>query len=238
MDWTAFLPLYLTASVEWVEAFTIVLAVSLTIGWTAALGAAAAGLGTLAALTFATGGALSLGLNVHAIQFVIGVFLLLFGIRWLAKAIARQAGLKALHNEDVEFQQTRARVGKGDWFAAWLVAYKGTLLEGLEVWLIVVAFSLHSQAWVSNATAAVVALIVVFVAGLAIRAPLTRVPENTIKFVVGAMITSFGTYWTLEAMAGNVWPLGDWSLLALNAFYLAGGQALVPVVRQTGRVGA
>ena len=63
-------------------------------------------------------------------------------------------------------------------------------------------------------------------------------PENTIKFVVGAMITSFGTYWTLEAMAGNVWPLGDWSLLALNAFYLAGGQALVPVVRPTGRVGA
>lgn len=238
MDWTAFLPLYLTASVEWVEAFTIVLAVSLTIGWTAALSAAAAGLGTLAALTFATGGALSLGLDVHAIQFVIGVFLLLFGVRWLAKAIARQAGLKALHNEDVEFQQTRARLGKGDWIAAWLVAYKGTLLEGLEVWLIVVAFSLHSHAWVSNAIAAIVALVVVFLAGLAIRAPLTRVPENTIKFVVGAMITSFGTYWTLEAMAGNVWPLGDWSLMALNAFYLAGGQALVPVVRPTGRVGA
>jgi uncharacterized membrane protein len=231
MDWPAFLPLFLTASVEWVEAFTIVLAVSLTIGWGASLGAAAAGLGTLAALTVVTGGALSLGVNLHAIQFVIGVFLLLFGVRWLAKAIARQAGLKALHDEDVEFRDTQARVSKGDWFAAWLVAYKGMLLEGLEVWLVVVAFSLHSHAWVSNGIAAVIALLLVFLAGLAIRAPLRRVPENAIKFVVGAMIVSFGTYWTLEAMAGDVWPLGDWSLLLLALFFLAGGQALVPVVR-------
>jgi uncharacterized membrane protein len=238
MDWTAFLPLYLTATVEWVEAFTIVLAVSLTIGWGASLGAAAAGLGTLAALTAVTGGALSLGLNLHVIQFVIGVFLLLFGARWLAKSIARQAGLKALHDEAEEFRETRAKIGKGDWFAAWLVAYKGMLLEGLEVWLIVVAFSLHSQAWISNGLAAMAALAVVFAAGLSLRAPLTRVPENTIKFVVGAMILSFGTYWTLEAMAGDVWPLGDWSLLILDAFYLVGGQAVVPLVRPSKRAAA
>jgi uncharacterized membrane protein len=231
MDWPAFLPLFLTATVEWVEAFTIILAVSLTIGWGASLGAAAAGLGTLAVLTALTGGALSLGLDLHAIQFVIGVFLLLFGVRWLAKAIARQAGLKALHDEDVEFRETQVKVTRGDWFAAWLVAYKGTLLEGLEVWLVVVAFSLHSQAWVSNGIAALVALMAVFVAGLAVRAPLRRVPENAIKFVVGAMIVSFGTFWTLEALAGDVWPLGDWSLLVLALFFLAGGQALVPIVR-------
>ncbi|PPQ34955.1 COG4280 domain-containing protein [Rhodopila globiformis] len=231
MDWPAFLPLFLTAGVEWVEAFTIVLAVSLTIGWAAALGAAAAGLGTLAVLTVATGGALSAGLNMQAIQFVIGVFLLLFGVRWMAKAIARQAGLKPLHDEDAEFRETRARIGRADWFAAWLVAYKGTLMEGLEVWLIVVAFSLHSRAWVSNGIAALAALLVVFTTGLAIRAPLRRVPENAIKFIVGAMIVSFGTFWTLEALAGAVWPLGDWSLLGLEAFFLAGGQALVPLVR-------
>jgi uncharacterized membrane protein len=231
MDWPAFLPLFLTASVEWVEAFTIVLAVSLTIGWAAALGAAAAGLGTLAVLTALTGGALSLGLNLHVIQFVIGVFLLLFGVRWLAKAVARQAGLKALHDEDVEFRETRAKVSKGDWFAAWLVAYKGTLLEGLEVWLIVVAFSLHSRAWAFNGATALIALLVVFVAGLAVRTPLRRVPENAIKFVVGAMIVSFGTFWTLESLAGDVWPLGDWSLLVLAVFFVAGGQALVPFVR-------
>ena len=231
MDWPAFLPLFLTAAVEWVEAFTIVLAVSLTIGWGASLGAAAAGLGTLAVLTALTGGALSLGLDLQAIQFVIGVFLLLFGVRWLAKAIARQAGLKARHDEDVEFRETRAKIGKGDWFAAWLVAYKGTLLEGLEVWLIVVAFSLHSHAWAFNGFAALVALGVVFAAGLAVRAPLRRVPENAIKFVVGAMIVSFGTFWTLEALAGDVWPLGDWSLLALAGFFMAAGQALVPLMR-------
>jgi uncharacterized membrane protein len=231
MDWPAFLPLFLTAGVEWVEAFTIVLAVSLTIGWGAALGAAAAGLGTLAALTALTGGALSAGLNVQAIQFVIGVFLLLFGIRWMAKAIARQAGLKPRHDEDVEFRETRERLSAGDWFAAWLVAYKGTLMEGLEVWLIVVAFSLHSQAWISNGIAALAALLAVFCAGLAIRAPLRRVPENAIKFIVGSMIVSFGTFWTLEAMAGEAWPLGDWSLLGLEAFFLLGGQVLVPLLR-------
>jgi uncharacterized membrane protein len=235
MDWPAFLPLFLTASVEWVEAFTIVLAVSLTIGWGASLGAAAAGLGTLAVLTALTGGALSLGLDLHAIQFVIGVFLLLFGVRWLAKAIARQAGLKALHDEDSEFRETQAKVSKGDWLAAWLVAYKATVLEGLEVWLVVVAFSLHSHAWVSNGIAALVALLAVFIAGLAVRAPLRRVPENAIKFVVGAMIVSFGTFWTLEALAGDVWPLGDWSLLVLAAFFIAGGQALVPIVARRPR---
>ncbi|WP_428492100.1 hypothetical protein [Rhodopila sp.] len=231
MDWPALLPVFLTAGVEWVEAFTIVLAVSLTIGWGASLAAAAAGLATLAALTAVTGGAFSLGLNLQAIQFVIGVFLLLFGVRWLSKAIARQAGLKPLHDEDAEFRDTQAAVSKGDWFAAWLIAYKGTLLEGLEVWLLVVAFSLHSRAWMANAGAALAALVVVFLAGMSIRAPLQRVPENAIKFVVGAMIVSFGMFWTLQALAGDVWPLGDWSLLLLEAFFLAGGQALVPLIR-------
>lgn len=239
MDWPAVLTLFLTASVEWVEAFTIVLAVSLTIGWGAAIGAAAAGLATLTLLTAATGGALSLGLDLRLLQFIIGIFLLLFGVRWLAKAIARQAGLKALHDEDEEFRETRSRISKADRAAAWLVAYKGTLLEGLEVWLVVVAFSLHSHAWVSNGIAAIAALLAVAAGGVAVRAPLRRVPENAIKFVVGAMIVSFGTYWTLEAMAGPVWPLGDWSLLLLAAFFLAGGQALVPVVRRApGRVPA
>lgn len=235
MDWPAFLPLFLTATVEWVEAFTIVLAVSLTIGWTASLSAAAAGLATLAALTALTGGALSLGLDLHAIQFVIGIFLLLFGVRWLAKAIARQAGLKPLHDEEAEFRETQSRISNGDWFAAWLVAYKGTLLEGLEVWLVVVAFSLHSQAWLSNTIVALAALAVVFLAGLAVRAPLRNVPENAVKYVVGAMIVSFGTFWTLEALAGDVWPLGDWSLLVLAVFFLGGGQMLVPVVRRASR---
>jgi uncharacterized membrane protein len=232
MGWQAFAPLFLAATVEWVEAFTIVLAVSLTIGWAASVGAAVAGLGTLAALTAVTGGALSLGLNLRLLQFIIGVFLLLFGVRWLAKAIARQAGLKALHDEEVEFIETRAGLRGGDWFAAWLIAYKGVLLEGLEVWLLVVAFSLQSHAWGLNAAAAGTALALVCVAGAAVRAPLRRVPENTIKFLVGAMIVAFGTFWTLEALAPGAWPLGDWSLPLLAAFFLAGGMMLVPLYRR------
>src|ERR1700730_9580358 len=128
MSWTIFAPSFLTATVEWVEAFTIVLAVSLTIGWRAALGAAAAALATLAALTAATGGVLQLGVGMEWIQFLIGVFLLLFGVRWLAKAIARQAGLKAQRDEDEEFAATQAKLSSGDGQAAWVIAYKGVLL--------------------------------------------------------------------------------------------------------------
>jgi uncharacterized membrane protein len=231
MDWAAFLPVFLAASVEWVEAFTIVLAVSLTIGWVASVGAAAVGLAALAGLTAISGGALSLGIDHRVLQGIVGVFLLLFGVRWLAKAVARQAGLKPLHDEDAEFGETRLRVRKADWFAAWLVAFKGVLLEGLEVWLIVVAFSLHGGTWASNALAALAALAVVCVAGVMIRRPLRQVPENAIKFVVGGMIVAFGSFWTLEALAGDVWPLGDLSVLVLAAFYLFGGLVLVPVIR-------
>ena len=226
MDLSAALPLFLASTVEWVEAFTIVLAVSLTIGWAASIGAAVAGLGTLAALTAVTGGALSLGVNLRLLQFIVGVFLLLFGVRWLAKAIARQAGLKAMHDEDTEFAATQSQVRGGNWLAAWLIAFKGVLLEGLEVWLLVVAFSLQHRSWGVNAGVALAALVLVCLAGAAVRAPLRRVPENAIKFLVGAMILAFGTFWTLESMAPGVWPLGNWSLPALAGFFLVGGLAL------------
>jgi uncharacterized membrane protein len=207
LDWTIVVPAFLTATVEWVEAFTIVLAVSLSIGWRAAAGAALAALAALAAMTVASGGVLSLGLDIRWLQLVIGIFLLLFGVRWLAKAIARGAGLKALHDEDEEFAATRAELTRGDRMAAWLIAFKGVLLEGLEVWLVVVALGLHGRAWVSSTAGALAALLVVIIAGLAIRAPLARIPENAIKFTVGAMITAFGTFWSLEAVGGAaVWP--------------------------------
>lgn len=228
LDWTIVIPAFLTAAVEWVEAFTIVLAVSLSIGWRAATGAALAAFAALAAMTIATGGVLGLGLDIRWLQLTIGVFLLLFGVRWLAKAIARAAGLKPLHDEEQEFAATRAELARGDWLASWLIAFKGVLLEGLEVWLVVVALGLHGRAWISSTAGALAALLVVIVAGLAVRAPLQRVPENAIKFAVGAMITAFGTFWTLEAVGGAAaWPWGDWSLLALAAFYALGGLALM-----------
>jgi uncharacterized membrane protein len=236
---SGYLPTFLTASVEWVEGFTIVLAVRLTIGWRAAGGAACAALLTLAVLTAITGGALRAGLGVTTIQLVIGVFLLLFGMRWLAKAIARWAGLKALHDEAEEFAATQAQLRGGTWYAAWLIAYKGVLLEGLEVWLTVVSFSLHAGSWAGNGAAALISLLLVCAAGLAIRAPLQRVPENAIKFLVGAMIVSFGIYWTMEALGGaDIWPLADWMLPILVVFYLLGGVAAANVLRLRPRVPA
>ena len=239
LDWTVVIPAFLTAAVEWVEAFTIVLAVSLTIGWRAASTAALAALALLAAMTVATGGVLSVGMDIRWLQLVIGVFLLLFGIRWLAKAIARAAGLKALHDEEQEFAATRAKLASGERMAAWLIAFKGVLLEGLEVWLVVVALGLNSRAWGSSITGAISALIVVIAAGLVLQAPLRRVPENAIKFAVGAMITAFGTFWTLEALgAGAAWPWGDWSLLALGAVYAIGGLGLIAWLRSDRTRGA
>jgi uncharacterized membrane protein len=239
LDWTVIVPAFLTAGVEWVEAFTIVLAVSLSIGWRAASGAALAALAVLAAMTAATGGVLGLGLDIRWLQLAIGVFLLLFGMRWLAKAIARGAGLKALHDEAQEFADARAELAHGDWMASWLIAFKGVLLEGLEVWLVVVAFGLHGRAWISSTTGALSALLIVVAAGLVVRAPLQRVPENAIKFTVGAMITSFGSYWTLEGVGGAAaWPWADWSLLGLAAFYALGGLAIMAVLRRKQTEGA
>jgi uncharacterized membrane protein len=232
IDWTVAVPTFLAASVEWVEAFTIVLAVSLTLGWALAAGAAATALAVLFLMTAVTGGALSLGVGITWLQLIIGVLLLLFGVRWLAKAIARQAGLIRLHDEAEEFDQTRARLSRGDRFAGWTIAFKGVLLEGLEVWLIVVALGVRG-AWTSSVGAAITALLAVAAVGLLVRAPLARVPENAIKFAVGAMITSFGTFWSIEALGGGAaWPGGDWSLLALVIFYGCGGVVIAAVLRR------
>jgi uncharacterized membrane protein len=233
LEWPTIVTAFLTAAVEWVEAFTIVLAVSLSIGARAAAGAALTAVAALAAMTVATGGVLGLGLDIRWLQLAIGVFLLLFGVRWLAKAVARAAGLKALRDETQEFAATRAQLARGDWLASWLIAFKGVLLEGFEVWLVVVAFGLHGRAWVSSTAGALAALLVVAAAGLMVQAPLRRVPENAIKFTVGTMVTAFGTFWTLEAVGGvAAWPWGDWSLLGLAAFYALGGLNLVAFLRK------
>lgn len=229
-DWAIFLATFLAASVEWVEAFTIVLAVSLSIGWGKSTGAAIAALAVLGVMTLATGGVLRLGIQLSWLQLVIGIFLLLFGIRWLAKAVARHAGIKALHDEEAEFEETREELARGDLSAAWLIAFKGVFLEGLEVWLIVVALGMKGSPSMAVG-AAIAAFVVVAVIGSLVRAPLRQVPENAIKFVVGAMITTFGTFWTLEALAGEgAWPFGDWSLLVLVAFYLVGGFILATIM--------
>lgn len=233
IDWTIAAPVFLTAIVEWVEAFTIVLAASLSIGWRASAGASAAAFTILALLAAATGSALSLGLEVRWLQLTVGIFLLLFGIRWMAKAIARAARLIPMHDEAQEFVRARAELGRGDWIANWVIAFKGVLLEGLEVWLVVTAFGLQRDAWATGAIAAFAALLMVIVMGIVVRAPLQRVPENTIKFGVGTMITTFGTYWAIEGATNLAWPGADWSLLALEAFFVLGGLAAIHLLRRS-----
>ncbi|MDD2796075.1 hypothetical protein [Acidocella sp.] len=222
---------YLGACVEWVEAFTIVLAVALSIGWARAATAAGAALLVLAGMTL-TGTALLAYIPDFAwVQGVIAAFLILFGLRWLAKAIARGAGLRPLHDEVAQFNAVRASKGLSDHHAAWLIAFNGTLLEGLEVWLIVVALGVQSHHTLPVAGAAIAALLTVIAVGALLHRPLARVPENALKFIVGGALLSFGSFWLLQAQ-GYAWPLGDGALPALVTFYLLGGLGLVVLLRR------
>jgi uncharacterized membrane protein len=232
--------IFLASAVEWVEAFTIVLAVALTIGWRRASGAAAAALAVVAALIAVTGvGLEAVQADIDRIRAAIGIFLLLFGLRWYVKAIRRFAGRTALHDEAREFAETREQIEHGEARAAWVIAFKGVLLEGLEVWLLVVALG-HTLSYPAAAGSAVAALAAVIGLGLALRAPLTRVPENTLKFMVSCAILSFGSFWGLGGIAGEraVWPLGDVTLLLLFALYAVAGRIIARAARVPGAAGA
>jgi uncharacterized membrane protein len=225
--------IFLAAAVEWVEAFTIVLAVALTIGWRRATGAAATALGLIAVLIVVTGAGLAAAqADIERIRAAIGIFLLLFGLRWYVKAIRRYAGRTALHDEATEFAATREQLDQAESRAAWVVAFKGVLLEGLEVWLLVVALG-HTLSYPAAVGSALAALVAVIGAGLALRAPLTRVPENTLKFLVACAILSFGTFWGLGGIVGEraAWPLGDVTLLFLFAAYAVAGRVVASAAR-------
>ncbi len=215
---------FLAASVEWVEALTIVLAVGLFKGWRSALAGTVAGILILGIITAAFGFAITSHVNVGFARTLVGVFLLLFGLKWLHKAILRSSGLKALHDEAKAFEETKAmlimsgaahpsaldRVG-------FTTALSGVFLEGLEVVFIVVALGgLHSLPAASVGAGA--SLVVVVAAGFMFRRPLTRVPENTMKYVVGIMLTSFGTFFAGEGIGVNWWR-NDLSLVPLIIAY-------------------
>jgi len=223
---------FLAAAVEWVEAFTVVLAVALSVGWTVAGTAALSALVTIGALVTLGGGALDLSADIGWIRLAIGAFLLLFGLRWYAKAIAREAGRKALHDEAKAFRETTVALAHAEHRAAWVVAYKGVFVEGLEVWLIIVALG-HARGMFLPATgSALLALLVVAAAGMLLRAPLARVPENAMKSLVASALLSFGTFWTLEALGGRAaWPLGDVSIVLLFAVYGAAGWMVARALR-------
>jgi uncharacterized membrane protein len=226
---------FVASTVEVVEAFTIVLAVATLRGWRPALAGAAAALAALALVTVAVGPLLELA-PLGALQIAIGVLLLLFGLGWLRKAVLRGAGLMALHDEAAIFQrETKAlahevAAGRGaDWLAG-LAAFKAVLLEGLEVVFIVLAVGAGRGLMVPAAVGALAAFAAVMAIGLVIHRPLARVPENTLKFGVGVMLSAFGVFWTSEGL-GAPWPGGDLALLGLVATFLAAALLLIAAIK-------
>jgi uncharacterized membrane protein len=229
---------FLACTVEAVEALTIVLAVGTTRSWRSALYGVAAGVLALAAVVAALGPAVG-SIPIGTLRVVIGGLLLVFGLQWLRKAVLRAAGLKALHDEEAIFAREAKRAsaegGRGpgpgpvDGYA-FTIAFKGVLLEGLEVVFIVLTFGANQHDIGLAAAAAAVAVIVVVIAGVAVRAPLARVPENTMKFVVGVLLSSFGTFWLGEGVGAH-WPGGEASLLGLVAWNAGCALALVAWLR-------
>jgi Ca2+/H+ antiporter, TMEM165/GDT1 family len=230
---------FVASVVEAVEAFTIVLAMGVTRSWRAALVGTLAALLALAAITSVVGIALTHYVSRSLLQFVIGALLLVFGLQWLRKAVLRSSGLKAVHDEAAIFrkeQEAAQQAGREqrlglDWFA-FVVSFKGVLLEGLEVVFIVLTFGLRAQAKTPHAmalasAAAGAAAVAVIIAGVAVHKPLSAVPENTMKYAVGLMLTTFGTFWSGEGLGyfgprgqSLEWPGGDIAIVLLLLAWL------------------
>ena len=234
-----FVAVFLACAVEAVEATTIVLAAGTARHWRSALAGLGAGLIVLALVVAALGPAVS-AIPLRTLRLVVGGLLLVFGLQWLRKAVLRASGHKALHDEaQIYLREVAAAEGAtpqrrgivADWYA-FTLSFKGVVLEGLEVAFIALTFGSNQHNIPLAALAAVSAVVVVAAAGIAVRAPLARVPENTMKFVVGVMLTSFGMFWGAEG-AGAVWPGADAALLVLVPAVAAFGMALTVVLRRS-----
>ncbi len=228
---------FLASLVEVVEAFTIVLVVATLRGWRPALLGTGAALAVLAALVAALGPLLG-RVPIHVLQLVIGVLLLLFGVGWLRKAALRAGGIVALHDEDAIFARESRALGEeagrnraaADWIAG-VAAFKAVLLEGLEVVFIVIAVGAGRGLLGAASLGAAAACALVLAFGAVLHKPLSRVPENTLKFGVGVMLSAFGVFWTGEGL-GIDWPGGDLALLAFALVFLAAGLAAAAMARR------
>jgi uncharacterized membrane protein len=228
---------FLACAVEAVEALTIVMAVGYTRSWPSALAGVGAAALVLAAIVAGLGASIT-SLPIDDLRIVIGVVLLIFGLQWLRKAILRAAGLKAMHDERDAYEHERAAaraagrtLGALDGYS-FAISFKGVLIEGLEVALIVVTFGASQHRTGLAAAAAGIAVALVIAGGIAVRAPLARVPENTMKFAVGVMLSSFGIFWMVEG-AGARWPGGDAILLAIIPVLLAASVVTALTLRRT-----
>jgi uncharacterized membrane protein len=232
---------FLASAVEFVEALTIVLAAGIARGWRSSLTGLAAATVALAVIVAALGPALKL-IPIDVLRLVVGALLLAFGLQWLRKAILRASGYKPLHDEDEIFARqaaearaagTEIRAGL-DWYG-FTLSFKGVLLEGLEVAFIVVTFGSTQGSIGLAALGAGIALVLVAVVGVVVHAPLSRVPENTMKFAVGVMLTTFGIFWSAEG-AGADWPGDDASLPVVLAFVILLSLGAVALLRRRRRL--
>ena len=237
---------FLASTVEMVEALTIVLAVGVSRQWRSTLIGVAVALGALAGVVAILGPALAL-IPIDALRVLVGSLLLIFGLQWLRKAILRASGHVPLHDEQAIYQRELAATGSTgkaadrgtDWYA-FTLAFKGVFLEGLEVVFIVLTFGANAAADGSSsiqlaAVGAAVAVLLVALVGAVIRQPLSRVPENTMKFLVGAMLTTFGAFWGGEGV-GVLWPGQDAAILAILAFVLLSALISVRLLQGPGNV--
>jgi uncharacterized membrane protein len=235
----AMIAAFLGSLVEAVEALTIVLAVATVRGWRPAGLGATGGLVLLALIVVVLGPLLNL-VPLHLLQFLIGVLLLLFGMRWLRKAILRSAGIIPLRDEVRAFametaelnEQARRHEARLDWLAG-LTSFKAVLLEGLEVAFIVIAVSAAGGLLVPASVGALAACLLVAGVGFVVHRPLARIPENTLKFAVGVMLSAFGMFWTGEGL-GLAWPGADLAIVAFAALFLALGLTAAAALRRPG----
>jgi uncharacterized membrane protein len=232
------LAVFLACAVEAVEALTIVLAAGLTRGWSSPLIGVGSALAVLAVVVAVLGPAIG-QVPLNLLRLLVGALLLIFGLQWLRKAILRASGHKARHDETAIYQRQasdaqaaarRRRSFVTDWYA-FTLAFKGVLLEGLEVAFIVVTFAANQGHLASACLGAALAVILVAAVGVLLKKPLARVPENTMKFVVGVLLTSFGTFWASEG-AGADWPGADRALLAIIPGYLLVSLLFIALMRR------
>jgi uncharacterized membrane protein len=239
-----FITVFLACLVEAVEALTIILAAGTARDWRSAITGALAGLLVLAVVIAALGPAITV-IPLDGLRLFVGGLLLIFGLQWLRKAILRASGHKALHDETLAYRATiteaRGAPVSGhamvaDWYA-FTLSFKGVVLEGAEVAFIALTFGANQGHIPLAVLAAAAAVLLVTIAGFAIRAPLSRVPENGMKFAVGVMLTAFGIFWGAEG-AGVDWPGGDVALLVLISAIALYALALVTVFKRRTPVAA
>ncbi len=235
-----FIAAFLACAVEAVEATTVVVAVGVTRSWRAALHGVGAGVVVLAAVVAALGPAIA-SIPLNPLRLVVGALLLIFGLGWLRKAVLRASGYKALHDEDTAFAKQRAAAEaagtapRGGLFGgdsyAFTLAFKAVVLEGLEVAFIVVTFGANAHNIPLAALAALAAILLIVAVAIKVRGPLSKVPENTIKYAVGILLSSFGTFWGAEG-AGAHWPGSDASLIGIIPAILILSVATVALLRR------